>query len=251
MIKYFILIVLILLLISLNSKNIEKFENKVYKVKDLVDQIYIINMDKDVNRMKNLKKKMNNLGLTYKRITGVDGKKIYKNYNTTLKPGQLGCLLSHQNILKDAIKNNYNNILVLEDDILFHKDFHNQFNLKYKYLIENEKNYDLLYLGASQKHNWKNINLNNHYYESKKLDGTFAMIINKSLFDSILKETNKLEKPIDRILYYYFQEQRKSFCFHPNIITANVAEISNTDNRKRNINKFFIKNRLKMEDFDI
>ena len=35
-------------------------------------------MDKDKNRMKNLDKKMKNLGLNYNRITGVDGNKVYK-----------------------------------------------------------------------------------------------------------------------------------------------------------------------------
>lgn len=139
---------------------------------------------------------------------------------TKLRPGQVGCLLSHQNILKDAIKNNYNNILVLEDDVIFHKDFHNEFKKKYKYLIDIEKNFDLIYLGAHQKHNWKDIKINKHYYNSKKLDRTFAMIINKNLFNSIFERANKLDKPIDRILYHYFQEQKKSFCFHLNIITV-------------------------------
>ena len=208
-------------------------------------------MDKDKDRMSSVDKIMKKLGLNYKRITGVDGNKVYNEYKkkTKLNPGQLGCLLSHQNILKDAIKNNYNNILVLEDDILFHKEFHNEFKKKYKYLIDREKNYDLIYLGAHQKHNWKDIKLNRHYYNSKKLDGTFAMIINKSLFNSIFERANKLDKPIDRILYYYFQEQKKSFCFNPNIITAKMNIFSNTENKFYNDKKYYEINKIIIKDF--
>jgi GR25 family glycosyltransferase involved in LPS biosynthesis len=233
--------------------NIEKFINyDKFNLTNVVDKIYIINMDKDIKRMKKLNKKMKNIGLNYTRITGVVGSDIYKNYNTKLNPGQLGCLLSHQNVLKDAIKNNYNNILVLEDDVIFHKDFHNIFKKYYKYLIDREKNFDLLYLGASQKHDWKNIKINKHYYKTKKLDGFFAIIINKSLFNLIFERANTLEKPIDRILSHYFQEQKKSFCFHPNIITVKINQFSNTENSKFNHLKernFYSKNKIIIKDF--
>ena len=41
--------------------------------------------------MKKLNNKMNKLGLKYKRVTGIDGKKIYKNYanKTKLRPDSL------------------------------------------------------------------------------------------------------------------------------------------------------------------
>jgi GR25 family glycosyltransferase involved in LPS biosynthesis len=251
---YILVSLIIILFVILYKKNIENFENKIYKIQDIIDQIYIINMDKDKNRMKNLDKKMKNLGLNYNRITGVDGNKVYKKYktkyNTKLRPGQLGCLLSHQNVLKDAIKNNYTNILVLEDDIIFHKNFHDEFKKKYKYLIDREKNVDLLYLGCSQKHKWKDIKLNRHYYNSKKIDGTFAMIINKILFKPILEKSSKLEKPIDRILYYYFQEKKKSFCFNPNIITVKLNTFSNTENIIFNDNKYYKKNKIDINNFD-
>lgn len=250
----FILVLLIIIFfILLKKKYIEKFiNNNKYHLTNIVDKIYIINMDKDIKRIYSLNKKMNNLGLKYKRIPGVDGKAVYKNYNTKLRPGQLGCLLSHQNVLKDAIKNNYKNILVLEDDVIFHKDFHNEFKKKYKYLIDREKHFDLLYLGASQKHNWKDIKINKHYYKSKKLDSTFAFIINKNLYEDILNKSSELDKPIDRILYHNFQEQKKSFCFYQNIITVKILNTySNTENTFYNDINYYKKNKILISDFDI
>ena len=128
----------------------EHFESNF--INSIVDKIYVINMDKDKERMNILDKKMKELGIKYQRITGVDGKKVYSKYKdkTELRPGQLGCLLSHFNVLNDAIKNKYNNILVLEDDIMFHQNFHNEFKKKYKILMKEEGNFDLIFLGCHQ-----------------------------------------------------------------------------------------------------
>ena len=112
---YLLVFFITILFFLLKNKNIEKFENNIYKIQDIVDQIYIINMDKDKDRMDFLDKKIKKLGLKYKRITGVDGKKVYNKYKDRLKKGseynrniylrnrkklrlgEVGCLLSHQN----------------------------------------------------------------------------------------------------------------------------------------------------------
>lgn len=259
----FIFILILATLLKIKSNKIEKFSNNKknnnYNIDKIVDQIYIINMDKDINRMKELNNKMNNLGLKYKRISGVDGKKIYNKYKhkTKLRPGQLGCLLSHQNVLKDAIKNNYNNILVLEDDVIFHKNFHNEFKKKYKYLIDRENEFDLIYLGCSQSlggvGQWNSTNLKKEYYDNYSTDGTFAMLINKNLYKPILFYTNKLDIPIDTSISINILKKKKYKCysFYPHIISSNVGLLSNTDNLKRNLLDYYKVNKLDIKDFDI
>ena len=121
----FILFILYNIFISYRHIKIEKFTSKSDYFNSIIDQIYVINMDKDHERLKILDKKMRKLGLEYIRVSGIDSEKIYSKYKnkTKLKPGQLGCLLSHINVLEDAIKNKYKNILVLEDDVYFIKIF--------------------------------------------------------------------------------------------------------------------------------
>ena len=46
--------------------------------------------------------------------------------------GALGYLYTMKHILTDAINNNYSRILICDDDILFHNDFVNYFDLKIK-----------------------------------------------------------------------------------------------------------------------
>jgi GR25 family glycosyltransferase involved in LPS biosynthesis len=261
MTKYYFSIFLFMLLIInnffLNKKFVkEKFESKF--INKIVDKIYVINMDKDINRMKILDKKMKKLGLEYKRIPGVDGKKKYSKYKnkTKLRPGQLGCLLSHINVIKDAIKNNYNNILVLEDDIVFHKNFHMEFVKKYKKLIKREKKFDLIYLGCSQSMGgngkWNNTLMEDEYYINYETDGTFGMLINKNIFLKIIEVNKNMEIPIDTSLSKNILATKKYKCFtlYPHLITSNVDELSNTDNRMRNLREYLTSNKLKYEDYD-
>jgi GR25 family glycosyltransferase involved in LPS biosynthesis len=251
----FILLILYNIFISYKNKKIEIFFSQSNFLNSIVNQIYIINMDKDHERLKIIDKKMMKLGLKYKRIKGIDGKKIYSKYKnkTKLKPGQLGCLLSHINVLEDAIKNKYKNILVLEDDVLFHKNFHEEFKKKYEFLKNNENEIDLVYLGSSQKHKWKNININKHYYKSYKNDGTFAMLINNNIFIKLLNLYKKLNLPSDRVLYHNIQGKMNCFTFHKTIITVNIELISNTEEKylSLKLNNYLKSNKLLLQDFDL
>lgn len=254
----FILLIIILLIILTSQNNLDNFGNQ-YNINHIVDKIYIINMDKDKERLKNLDKKMKSLNLNYKRISGIDGEKVYPEYKniTKLRPGQLGCLLSHKEVLEDAIKNNYENILVLEDDIIFHKNFHSEFEKKYKYLLEKEKRFDLIYLGCSQSlgglGQWKHTKMKNHYYDNYSTDGTFSMLINKNIFNVILNYINKLDIPIDTSISKNILKKKKYKCFtiYPHIITSNVSLLSNTDNLERDNNSYFNSNRIDINNFDI
>ena len=225
----------------------------------IVDKIYVINMDKDKGRMHNLDEKMRELKLDYQRITGVDGQKVYPEYKkkTKLRPGQIGCLLSHLNILNDAIKNKYENILVLEDDILFHRNFHNEFKKKYNKLMKNEKNYDLIYLGCHQSLNgdgyWSRIKMKEEYYENNTTDGTFAMLINKNIFQDIINFVENLELPIDTAISKYILSNKKykTYSFFPHLIISDVSLLSNTDSRQRDMQKYIKFNKIDIKNFNL
>jgi GR25 family glycosyltransferase involved in LPS biosynthesis len=91
--------------------------------------------------------------INYKRISGVYLKDKYTdalNLNTkTSGLGHLGCILSHLKCLQDSKDNNYEKILIFEDDIKFLKDYINEIN--FEELTDEIKNinWDLFYLGAT------------------------------------------------------------------------------------------------------
>lgn len=64
-------------------------------------------------------------------------------YNKKMTPGQIGCAWSHRAIYQDIIANNYNKVLILEDDVYTNTDVNRLFDLM---ITELPKNWELLYL---------------------------------------------------------------------------------------------------------
>jgi glycosyl transferase family 25 len=133
-------------------------------INDYFDKVYVLSLKRSHDRHDTLKNTLT--GLKYEIHWGVDGKNLdykemenkgtYHPYLTKLfkkKNGeavknmslpQIACSLSHGNILKDIIENEYNNALILEDDIIIDGD--DVEDIKYA-LSELPDSWDLLYLG--------------------------------------------------------------------------------------------------------
>jgi len=141
-----------------------------------------------------------------------------------INPGFWGSLRSKEFIIRDAIKNNYQKILILEDDICPHKDFHNEINKISELLISNE--WDLLYLGASQ-HNWDDITVKDGIYKSKNTLGSFALAINSNTFKKLLRLYQNFDKSHDELVLD-FQSNHDCYVIYPNIIISDPTN-SNID----------------------
>lgn len=254
--NYLLTLLLIIIIISLYLNIHESFSNLVH-LNSIVDKIYVINLKKDRYRLDILEPKLNKLNIKYEIINGIDGETVVNH--TKMRTGQYGCLLSHIKILKDAHKNRYNNIAILEDDIIFNKQFNHMFDKKYRYLLKKENEYDILYLGSSQgyyhckKKKWKDVKLNNHYYKVKDTLGTFAFIINKKIIKNILDQFEQKPQPIDNLINEHIIKNPlyKCFALYPNIITANVSNISNTSKKKRSQVYFMKLNNINPKHFDM
>ncbi len=251
----------------------------------IVDNIYVINMKKDKERLSNFKKQVNSLfkyeiwegvDVTSPRYTDVFNSWLSKTHNISydtfnwkyyverykdlrdagiltkskawwhwnnygkkelrtcnldneiVNKGQLGCLLSHLEILKDAKKNNYESILILEDDIIVSKYYDNNTLLK---ISEYFKKHDFIYVGAGQ-HNWDNIIINKDSYIANNTTGTFAYIVQKNMYDRLIKELYKLKKPIDQY-YIDLQNIEQFLVVYPNLFYCNL-EHSNIGESRNN-----------------
>jgi len=109
-----------------------------------IKKIFIINLVDNVIRRNYIlilmkKYKINFSLVVVSRISD----KIYAMAeNTKITKEELGCTLSHMWCLKQIIKNNYENAIIFEDDIIFHKNFKSMFMNIF------QKDYDFLLLGA-------------------------------------------------------------------------------------------------------
>jgi glycosyl transferase family 25 len=191
----------------------------------LVPKVIYINLDKRKDRNKQILGELNNFSNNYLRLSA-----------TFNEIGALGCSMSHIRCLEYAIKNNLENILVLEDDFKFIRN-----KKEITYIINNfintEENWDVLLLSCNREKRSpysKDIDrvknsqttsgylVNKHYYQ-KLLD-------NYKLGYSKLKETNNQSKyAIDQ---YWKLLQKPDNWF---VIKAGIQRASYSDIQKANV----------------
>jgi glycosyl transferase family 25 len=185
-----------------------------------IDNVYLINMDKDKERLKNVTKELDKFNIKFERISGINPKiltnKQKNKYVTNFcqkycSNGAIGCGLSHFKIYEDVLKKKYNNVIVLEDDIYLTDDFLQILN---DVLNELPNDYDILYIGSfglsdlDQYYDYnillklvannKKIILNkNNIYVPEFPLGTHAYIISNNGCKKILKYLNKINFHID------------------------------------------------------
>lgn len=203
------------------------------------DKIYCLNLDRRPDRWRNTLTSFLQWGVQAERFPAVDGESPfvagqYREYLRRLassgpsscnpplaSPGALGCLLSHTKILESAIQNRHQRILIFEDDVKFHRSFLAEFQ-KVRKLPSNWK---LLYLGASQ-HDWHQVTLGgNGFYCAKRSLGTFAVAIDRSIFNLLISLFCGSQLPVDQYLLKA-QESLPGQCFvaFPNLVIADVSE---------------------------
>ncbi|MDC9614873.1 glycosyltransferase family 25 protein [Xenorhabdus khoisanae] len=91
-------------------------------------KVFVINLEKDVDRKLSIQTQLEELNLDAEFITGVYGrglsdeqlKTICPNFNKIyLTLGEVGCSMSHLNVYKKMIDKNISIALILEDDVIF------------------------------------------------------------------------------------------------------------------------------------
>jgi len=118
---------------------------------DRIDQIFIINLRKDVLRRNYMRVLMKKFQLTctlviVEEVTR-DVVDLVRSVCPTLSKGEIGCLLSHLWCLRKIRDDSLRNALIFEDDVVLHKQFVPMLNrlLDSK---EGDGGFDLLLLGA-------------------------------------------------------------------------------------------------------
>lgn len=224
-----ILVVLIILIIILvvfvcNCKINDNFKNNNYNI---IDKIYVINLKKNKKRYDKFIENARKANVSVRRFDAVYGKELAENHpdiikyfikNHNLNPGQIGCALSHIKIWEDAIRNNYKNIIVFEDDSIIPIDFWERFNKAYNEL---PKDWDMLLLGGVKL---GGIEYSNNLLIPDKRSGnwgTSSMLMNIKFIKKIIKDI-KINIPIDNYLRdnYYYNKNFKVF-----IVSKTINEI--------------------------
>lgn len=198
--------------ILITKKIIYIYKNINFKV--IWNNIFIINLPRRIDRKNDMIQKLKKANITqYQFINAFDGQdpKILSKFNKLkqqknfpfVTAGHFACLLSHINVIKLAIKNNYDNIMILEDDIIFKDNFISELE---ELVIPD---YDFIYLGGiiSKK---KLFYTNWAYSNNNKIMGAYGYILPKKMYIVILNILSKLEDYVDILYIKEFQSNYKT-----------------------------------------
>lgn len=123
-------------------------------INEVVDKVYVINLDKDRERMESIGNQLKGLGIEYTRFSAIKGANIRRSKylsdfcETFCTDGMKGCAISHRLIWDDVVANNYKRVLILEDDAVLSSNFNEEFKRGWKQV---PKDFDLFYLGCHFK----------------------------------------------------------------------------------------------------
>jgi len=127
-------------------------------------QIYPINLKRRPDRFNRMMYNLEQLGIEAKAVEAVDGRQLDENYikfhgiqmmpdfsepyhKRPLTYGEIGCFMSHFNIWQDMLENNYEKVLILEDDIRFRPYFTEKLQYLMEELDTSAPYWDLVFLG--------------------------------------------------------------------------------------------------------
>lgn len=120
-------------------------------INDYFDKIVCITLDERYDKKMETQKRFDKLGLNvewfqavkYEFIPNIIQYLAHTNHSYFNKhqPYEIGAAISHYTVMKKALLEGHKKVLILEDDVLFQKDFHNKFE---KYMKKAPEDWDML-----------------------------------------------------------------------------------------------------------
>lgn len=171
------------------------------------NKIYCVNLDSRTDKWNTCVEEFKKNDLIVERVSAVDGKTLPPRGK--LLPGELGCSASHANILRDVIKNGYDRVLILEDDVEFVPHVQIQFMEK---IDSVPANWDMLYLGGN--HIDDPVPLNRWAAKIRKTYTTSHYGITLEMAKIIVDHIEQSPLQVD-VLYTHYQQKKSCYTFMP------------------------------------
>lgn len=177
------------------------------KVNDYFDKVVVINLDRRQDRMDQLTKQLEELGIEYERFSAVDGKAL------GIDPVIAGTQ-SHVGVMK---KYKDKQTLILEDDAYFVDGFQEKFDEVMQTL---PNDWSVFYLGALlPKHTGKVDMVNKHWGKQVMTTGAQAYCINPNAMDYFIENLDGYEWYIDIGLRINANQEYVAYVTQPNLVT--------------------------------
>lgn len=225
----------------------------------------VINLERDVDRLKHMQQELDQAGLTLQRFDAVRGDAIpesaaalfHADVSRLLSPGERGCYASHLEVcLKIASGQIASPALVFEDDVRLAPDFAIALQETLRAL---PAEWDLVRLSNNPKHacfNQARLSGGRHLVRYSNVPGSAGAVLwNRSGAEKFLKPPLRL-LPIDQDLRRVWVWNLNTFGISPAPVERDIFDVSSIDsfaapgwrNNKRRVNSVRRQRALEMGD---
>jgi glycosyl transferase family 25 len=173
--------------------------NNIFDIKNA----FYINLLSRPDRKKHVEDQLEKIGIKAERFNAIK-----------LKNGAVGCSMSHLKCLEIARKNNWDHVLIVEDDILFLNPA--LFIHKLNEFLSNHKNFDVLLFAGNNMPPY--VTIDNSCVKVTKCQTTTGYLVKSHYYDTLIhnyKEGIKklMNEPLKHAIYaidkYWFRLQEK------------------------------------------
>jgi glycosyl transferase family 25 len=179
---------------------------------DLFPYRVCVNLDRRPERWKRMESRFSELNLwPVERFSAVDGGKVQVPADWPESPGAYGCLQSHLEVVRHARIQGRENVLIMEDDVLFDDRFHQKFRERIRNLPES---WDMLFFGCL--HHDEPIPVANGIGKLRGSFSTFMYAVRQRVYDAFIRLNSRAKQGVDRnntILQRLFN----CYCFVPHL----------------------------------
>ena len=233
--KIILISLIIILCICSKLLNTEKYTNIDNYNKNISWNVITLNYPE---RLSNINTQENLLNITINKFNAINGKNInqdnlvelkildpnFKSLNTK-RSNEIGCYLSHLNLIKSLKNSNSQYHIILEDDFQFVGSL-DILDMIDKIIAQTKfYSFDIIFIG------WANENKSSYTYFSDnlykfnpnaKFYGTYGYIINSNSIDKIINSLSKLDMQIDlKYNQLYMENKLDIYWINPVIIEPN------------------------------
>jgi glycosyl transferase family 25 len=203
---------------------------------DDIKHAYYINLERRVDRKEHVVNQFHTLGLNVIRFNAIQ-----------MKNGAIGCSMSHLKLLQTAIFNNFEHILIVEDDIKFLDPelFKTQFN---KFIGVHGNNWDVLLFAGNNMPPYKKID--DTCIQVSSCQTTTGYLVNGHYIKTLMQNvkqglTNLLNRPNDHVqfaidkFWFSLQQKDKWFLITP-LTVVQREDYSDIEQRVVNYEKIMV-----------
>jgi len=184
---------------------------------NIADKIYYINLDARTDRRSDMESEFSRLGITAERVVPVDKDtlSIDDDFLGRYPAGAKSLRLATIDILQDAIDNNYDKIIILEDDVKFKKYFND-----YEVFLDNlPDDWEMFHFGCwpLKGNPSKTFKGGFRLRRIDKAEGCHAYMINRDMISLYKTLLETYDAPIDYVTAEYVHTRGNSYSFHKNL----------------------------------